>query len=101
MWYEEGFIFSVPIAHGEGRFVASDEAVAALEAEGRVVLRYVDENPNGSVNDIAGICNADGNVVGMMPHPERAADSAVGETAGAGVFASIMQGAELLRGGAQ
>ena len=70
-----------------------------LEAEGRVVMRYVEGNPNGSARDIAGICSASGRVVGMMPHPERAADAAVGNLDGAKVFASIMQGAELLRGG--
>lgn len=97
--YAKGFILRVPIAHGEGRYVASAETLEALEAEGRVVLRYVGENPNGSANDIAGIVSAAGNVVGMMPHPERAAESVVGETAGAKVFDSMLASAGLLRGG--
>jgi phosphoribosylformylglycinamidine synthase len=97
--YEKGAIFRVPIAHGEGRYVASHDTVTELEAEGRVVMRYVDENPNGSVNAIAGIVNAAGNVVGMMPHPERAADPTVGESEGAKVFASVLMSVGLSRGG--
>jgi len=64
--------WELPIAHGEGKFVTQDaETLAALEENGQVLFRYKGENPNGSVNAIAGICSADGNVVGLMPHPER------------------------------
>lgn len=99
--YEKGFIFEMPVAHGEGRYVAPSSTLAELEAANRVVMRYVGENPNGSVNDIAGVVNAAGNVVGMMPHPERAADVTVGETAGAGVFTSLLRAAPLLQGGTE
>jgi phosphoribosylformylglycinamidine synthase len=78
--------------------VADPGTLRMLEAEGRVVLRYVaaterspfQPNPNGSSNHIAGICNADGNVVGIMPHPERAADRLLGLTGGSGFFTSLM-----------
>ena len=97
--YPTGAIITVPIAHGEGRYVASDETLRALEVEGRVVLRYVGENPNGSAADIAGITNAERTVVGMMPHPERAADPLLGGAPGAGVFASVLQCLPTLQGG--
>src|SRR2546422_5778722 len=77
--FETGAIFSVPVAHGEGRYVASAQVLRELEADGRVVLRYVGVNPNGSANDIAGVTNAERNVVGVMPHPERATDPLLGE----------------------
>jgi phosphoribosylformylglycinamidine synthase len=65
-------VWELPIAHGEGKFVAEDaRTLAALEKNGQVVFRYKGANPNGSVNAIAGICSADGNVIGLMPHPER------------------------------
>ncbi len=69
----EGAVLRLPINHFSGAFTCSDETLAQLRAEQRVVLRYV-ENPNGSVDDIAGICSEEGNVVGLMPHPERACD---------------------------
>jgi len=69
-----GPTLSLPIAHGEGNFRADDSVLSDLEANGQVLLRY-DGNPNGSVNDIAGIRNPSGNVYGMMPHPERAVES--------------------------
>ena len=80
-----GTVLRMPIAHNEGRFFAPREDVQRLGRDGRVVFRYVDEagnpteegNPNGSLDNIAGICNTDGNVVGMMPHPERASDPAL------------------------
>ncbi len=97
--YRKGAIFRMPIAHGEGRYVASEEAVTSLEREGRVVLRYVNENPNHSINQIAGVCNTERNVVGMMPHPERAAHPALGETEGAKVFESLLTSVALLGGG--
>ncbi|MCZ6917298.1 MAG: phosphoribosylformylglycinamidine synthase subunit PurQ [Gemmatimonadetes bacterium] len=97
--YQKGAIFRVPIAHGEGRYVASPDTVAELESEGRVVMRYATENPNGSVNSIAGIVNTAGNVVAMMPHPERAAHPTVGESEGAKVFESVLMSVGLSRGG--
>lgn len=95
--YAPGDVIRVPVGHGEGRYVASREVLAALEAEGRVVFRYVGGgsldapgNPNGAVAGIAGICNPSGTVVGLMPHPERLADPALGSDAGLGVFQSIV-----------
>jgi phosphoribosylformylglycinamidine synthase subunit PurQ / glutaminase len=70
----------IPVKHGEGRYVADADTIAQLEAEGRVVFRYLDGNPNGALNDIAGIRNAAGNVVGLMPHPEHAIDTLTGPT---------------------
>jgi phosphoribosylformylglycinamidine synthase subunit PurQ / glutaminase len=95
--YPIGSRLRLPVAHGEGRFTASEDTLRMLEAEGRVVLRYVastegspyQPNPNGSANHIAGISNAAGTVVGIMPHPERAADSLLGEPDGRGFFTSI------------
>jgi phosphoribosylformylglycinamidine synthase I len=96
--YETDSRLRLPVAHGEGRFVAAPETLRMLEAEGRVVLRYVaaterspfQANPNGSANHIAGICNAEGTIVGIMPHPERAADRLLGMTGGSGFFTSLM-----------
>jgi phosphoribosylformylglycinamidine synthase subunit PurQ / glutaminase len=79
----------LPIAHGEGRYHAEPETIQALEAEQRILFRY-QSNPNGSLQDIAGICNAQKNVLGMMPHPERAADAVLGSTDGLGVFNSLL-----------
>ncbi len=73
----------IPIAHGEGRYVADEETLRQLEGEGRIAFRYVDGSPNGSINDIAGILNAAGNVLGLMPHPERASDAILGSEDGA------------------
>ncbi|HEX6990624.1 MAG TPA: phosphoribosylformylglycinamidine synthase subunit PurQ [Gemmatimonadales bacterium] len=89
--YVHGQAIELPIAHGEGRYVADTDTLRMLEAEGRVVLRYASDadNPNGAMSNIAGIMNAGGNVVGIMPHPERAADPLVGNTDGAGFFTSI------------
>lgn len=93
----DGDLVRLPISHGEGRYVADPATLDALEAEGRVVLRYVDAagrasgegNPNGSERGIAGIVNAAGNVLGLMPHPERAAEDEVGGTDGLRVFRSL------------
>ena len=95
--YEGGATLRLPVAHGDGRFVASDDTLRMLEAEGRVVLRYVassessplQPNPNGSANHIAGITNAAGTVVGIMPHPERIADPLIGIPDGLGFFTSL------------
>src|SRR5215475_13738783 len=83
----------VPVKNGEGRYVADDHTLDVLEAEGRVVARYVGGNPNGSMRDIAAIRNEAGNVVGMMPHPEHAVDELTGpSTDGLGFFASVLAG---------
>ena len=97
--YGPNAVLRIPLAHHDGNYFADQATLARLEGEGRVVFRYVDEtgaraaaaNPNGSRNDIAGICNAQGNVVGLMPHPERAVDPATGGTDGAGVFAGLVE----------
>lgn len=80
--WTNGFVagreITIPLKNGEGGFIASAETIARLEGEGRVVFRYVDVNPNGSLNDIAGISNVRGNVVGLMPHPEHATEEGFG-----------------------
>jgi phosphoribosylformylglycinamidine synthase len=86
---QKGRIVTFPIAHGEGRFTADEATLDELEAEDRVIFRYID-NPNGSLRDIAGICNKERNVLGMMPHPERATDPLMGSTDGLTVFRSII-----------
>jgi phosphoribosylformylglycinamidine synthase I len=89
--YEPGQEIAVPLKNGEGGYVADERTLAELEEAGRVVVRYVDDNPNGSYHDIAGITNAAGNVVGLMPHPEHAVDSLTGPTTdGLGFFGSIL-----------
>jgi phosphoribosylformylglycinamidine synthase len=89
--YEVGQIITIPIKNGEGCYQADDATLDMLEAEGRVVVRYHDLNPNGSRRDIAGIRNERGNVVGLMPHPEHAVDDLTGPGAdGLGFFTSIL-----------
>ena len=89
--YTKGDRLVIPIKNGEGSFQASTETLAQLESEGRVVLRYADSNPNGSKNNIAGIANARGNVVGVMPHPEQAIESLTGPSIdGLTFFTSIL-----------
>lgn len=81
----------VPLKNGEGGFIADEKTLDALEAEGRIIARYLDVNPNGSRRDIAGISNARGNVVGLMPHPEHAVDALTGPTTdGLGFFTSVL-----------
>lgn len=90
--YKAGQRLVIPIKNGEGSFQASSTTLAELESEGRVVLRYADKNPNGSKNDIAGISNARGNVVGVMPHPEQAIETLTGpSTDGLAFFTSVLQ----------
>jgi phosphoribosylformylglycinamidine synthase I len=90
--YSEGQEIVVPIKNIDGCFIADDTTLKELESEGRVVARYVDVNPNGSLNDIAGICNETGNVVGLMPHPEHAVEALTGPSSeGLGFFTSILQ----------
>jgi len=85
--YEQGQEIVIPLKNGEGQYAADAETIARLEGEGRVVARYLEVNPNGSVNDIAGITNERGNVVGLMPHPEHATEALTGAgTDGLGFF---------------
>ena len=102
MWtssYEPGQILSMPVAHAEGNYEADPDTLDRLEADGRVLFRYVDAkgdasdegNPNGSARNIAGIMNEEGNVMGLMPHPDRAMDAVVGSVDGRGVFQSLMR----------
>jgi phosphoribosylformylglycinamidine synthase len=84
-----GQVLRVPINHFEGNYTCSDETLAELRAEDRVVLRYV-ENPNGSVDDIAGVCNDTRNVVGLMPHPERAISALLGSEDGVPLLRSLL-----------
>jgi phosphoribosylformylglycinamidine synthase len=96
--YEAGDVLLVHIAHGMGNYVADDDVLEQLESEDRVVFRYVTAdgvetaaaNPNGSVHNIAGIINAEGNVLGLMPHPERAVEPLLGSDDGRGVFESLL-----------
>ncbi len=90
--YEAGQEIVIPLKNGEGGYVCDAETLKRLEGEGRVVARYLDVNPNGSLNDIAGICNEAGNVVGLMPHPEHAVEPLTGPTTdGLGFFTSILK----------
>lgn len=87
--YESGAMLTIPVAHHDGNFFADEQTLDRIEGEGQVVFRY-GENPNGSARDIAGVTNAAGNVLGMMPHPERAVDPAHGGTDGVRLFESIL-----------
>ena len=95
--YAAGQLLSIPVAHGDGNYFCDAETLARIEGEGQVVFRYVDPNgeptdaanPNGSLNNIAGIINREGNVLGMMPHPERASEEALGSCDGRAVFTSL------------
>lgn len=87
--YAQGQEITIPIAHGEGSFYVNDEQLAELEANKQIVFRYKN-NPNGSVSDIAGVSNKAGNVVGMMPHPERAVKDILGSADGAAMFKSVL-----------
>jgi phosphoribosylformylglycinamidine synthase subunit PurQ / glutaminase len=95
----EDQIFKIPIAHGEGRYYAADAVLDKLEANQQVLFRYCDEegniipeaNPNGSARNIAGICNENRNVFGMMPHPERACSSVLGNTDGKKIFKILFE----------
>ncbi len=95
--YQKGQVLRLPIAHAEGRYYADAETLARLEGEGLVVFRYAplkgeaDYNPNGSLHDIAGITNEKGNVLGMMPHPERAVDEVLGGTDGLPLFLGLLE----------
>jgi phosphoribosylformylglycinamidine synthase subunit PurQ / glutaminase len=97
--YQHGQLLSIPIAHGEGRYVCDQETLHQLEADGRILFRYTDArgeptpegNPNGSQNNIGGIINAGFNVMGMMPHPERASEKILGSADGRAIFESLVR----------
>lgn len=91
--YTPGEVIELPVAHGEGCYHADPETLASLEENGQVLFRY-ETSLNGSLNNIAGICNSQGNVLGMMPHPERAADPVLGSTDGMGLFRGLLAAAE-------
>ena len=89
--YQAGQIIRCPVAHHDGNYFADDETLKRLEGEGQVVFRYAEgTNPNGSVNDIAGIVSREGNVLGMMPHPENLIEAAHGGTDGRALFAGAL-----------
>ncbi|KZE64758.1 phosphoribosylformylglycinamidine synthase [Fictibacillus phosphorivorans] len=88
--YEKGEVISVPVAHGEGNYYCDEETLEELKANNQIVFTYKN-NPNGSVENIAGITNKEGNVLGMMPHPERAVDELLGSKDGLKLFQSIVK----------
>jgi len=100
--YNAGQVIRVPVAHGEGNYIADGETISKLEGEGRVIFRYsspdgmIDRawNHNGAINAIAGIVNERGNVLGMMPHPENHGEAEVGRTDGRGLFAGLTEALE-------
>ena len=97
--YQPRQVITLPIAHGEGRYFADDDTLKTLEDNGQILFRYSDaqgelteaSNPNGSLHNIAGITNVQGNILGMMPHPERAADPALKATDGLSMFADLIK----------
>jgi phosphoribosylformylglycinamidine synthase len=99
---ENGNVLSIPIAHAEGNYVCDDVTFNSLEENGQIVFRYCDEsgeitseaNPNGARSNIAGICNQDRNVLGMMPHPERACEAMLGSNDGRNIFRSLTKAIE-------
>jgi len=101
---ETGKPFKIPIAHGEGRYYADDKTLNELESNGQVIFYYCDEtgkitaeaNPNGSTHNIAGICNANRNVFGMMPHPERACSAVLGNTDGQEIIRTMLMAEQLV-----
>ena len=94
---KEGSVLSIPVAHAEGNYTCDDDTFQALEENNQIVFRYCDEtgevtdesNPNGARSNIAGICNLDRNVLGMMPHPERACEELLGSNDGRNIFRSL------------
>jgi phosphoribosylformylglycinamidine synthase subunit PurQ / glutaminase len=101
----EGTLLRLPIAHGEGCYFADEETLRELNEHRQIILRYANErgeiepdaNPNGSIENIAGICNREGNVFGLMPHPDRASDERLGSADGAKIFRSMMEAIEAAR----
>jgi len=102
---QQSQVLRIPIAHAEGNYFADEETLSMLEDEGRIVFRYCDKdgnipreaNPNGSARNIAGICNKDRNVMGMMPHPERASEAILGNTDGKNILASMLSHAAIFK----
>jgi phosphoribosylformylglycinamidine synthase len=91
--FVRGATLNIPVAHGEGRYVADGEILSELKKEDQIVLQYAEDDPNGSTNLIAGICNKEGNVMGMMPHPERASEALLtsdGNTNAITIFNSLL-----------
>jgi phosphoribosylformylglycinamidine synthase len=101
---QEDGIFKIPVAHGEGRYYADDKTLDELDRNDQVIFRYCDENgkitaaanPNGAARNIAGICNLKGNVFGMMPHPERACSSILGNTDGRAIIKNLLMAEQLV-----
>jgi phosphoribosylformylglycinamidine synthase len=92
----EGQELTIPVKHGDGCWFADDDLLAHLESTGQLLLRYADgANPNGAIADVAGVLNADGNVFGLMPHPEHAVDALLGSTDGALILGSLVDAARL------
>jgi phosphoribosylformylglycinamidine synthase subunit PurQ / glutaminase len=92
--YDAGQRIVIPVKNGEGRYVGSPQELDRLEGEGRIVVRYVEDNPNGSLRDIAGVTSENGRVVGLMPHPEHAVEDLTGpSTDGLGFFTSVLKAA--------
>ena len=97
-------IYKIPVAHGEGRYYADEQTLNELEANGQVIFRYCDENgkineasnPNGAIRNIAGICNANRNVFGMMPHPERACSDVLGNSDGRQIIKDLLMAGQLV-----
>lgn len=89
--YEKGEVITIPVAHGEGNYYCDEDTLATLKANNQIVFTYEGENPNGSLENIAGIINERGNVLGMMPHPERAVDELLGGADGLKLFKSIVK----------
>ncbi|HYS78415.1 MAG TPA: phosphoribosylformylglycinamidine synthase subunit PurQ, partial [Candidatus Dormibacteraeota bacterium] len=102
---KQGTILRIPVGHGEGCYYAPEEVLKELEEKRQVVFRYcdaggqvaADSNPNGSLRGIAGVCNARGNVLGLMPHPDRCAEEVLGNAQGRRLFDSIVYAWELAR----
>ena len=101
---QEDNVFKIPVTHGEGRYYADKTSLDELEANGQVIFRYCDENgkvnaaanPNGSIRNIAGICNRTRNVFGMMPHPERACSTVLGNTDGIAIIKNLLMAEQLV-----
>ncbi|HEY2615480.1 MAG TPA: phosphoribosylformylglycinamidine synthase I, partial [Chthoniobacterales bacterium] len=101
----QGTLLRLPIAHGEGCFFADEKTLRELNERGQIILRYAtadgrviaSANPNGSIENIAGICNREGNVFGLMPHPDRACDARLGSADGARIFESMVKTIEARR----
>ena len=89
--YSQGDVINIPVAHGEGNYYCDDQTLELLKANNQIVFTYKGDNPNGSLEKIAGIINQQGNVLGMMPHPERAVDSLFGSNDGLLLFQSIVK----------